>query len=123
MKKKLFLTALLATVSAFALVFTSCSKDEGKGDEPVSIVGTVWERVETDGITLTFRFSGTTCSHVIRSGSVARASEYEYTLDFPKVHMQATDAGIADLEGTISDNKMTVKNLSQNKIIGIYTRK
>jgi hypothetical protein len=111
MKKYLVIMLLCTVMSAW---FSSCSKDE-------EITGTSWVDVE-DGVTKTLKFDLSTCMYTLSSTSSQVTISYNYTLIYPVVYMDAQTTGYADLEGTITENKMVVKNTSQNTTIGIFMK-
>lgn len=45
---------------------------------------------------------------------------YDYILNYPKVVMYAKEEGMADLEGTISDNSMSVRNLDKDSYFDTF---
>lgn len=118
MKKILFLLAI-----ALPLVFASCSKD----DEPTkpSVTNTQWVRVES-GITATIDFiNDKECTWELKTstGSIYSSELYTYKYEDPIVTMTPQKDGLAVLKGTISGSGMKLYNVSQDKEIGIYTKK
>lgn len=114
--KKILLSTLLF-VSAL-LLFNSCSKDE-----EYSLNNTTWLNVTGD-VKCTLEFSATECRSVITgtNTSAAYVLDYYYTLSYPNVLLSAKKSGVANLEGKISSNQMTVTNTSTSKSLGIYIK-
>ena len=87
--------------------------------------GTVWEKSESD-ITITVSFTGFQCEVRFVSNTDPldyETSYYSYEYDAPIVLMYPEDDKRAALKGIISDNKMSVINMSTDKTIGIFTKR
>lgn len=94
------------------LLFTSCGKSD---DEDVySLNSTVWE--ETDGSVIKrFTFTDSSCKYELISTTlgITTTIEYTYVLDYPNVYMNPEKSGFANLKGIISEDNMSVVNLSK----------
>ena len=107
-------------IVAVMVVLSGCKKEQNGIDKSLS--GTEWvnER-ESGNITLSF----TAIQAVVHSGDDDVFYTYEY--DYPTVTMSPESPDESDdwasLPGIISDNTMSVKNLSTQKTIGIFVRK
>lgn len=107
-------------IVAMMAMFAGCKEEQNGIDRSIS--GTEWvnER-ESGNITLSF----TAIQAVVHSGEDVIFYTYEY--DYPMVTMSPESPDESDdwasLQGIISDNTMSVKNLSTQKTIGIFVRK
>ena len=90
------------------LIVCSCSKRD-------ILEGTTWE---SPGVTLTFNYSFAT----LKIGSYS--DDYSYSVMANVVTMVPIyNFDRANLSGKISGDKMTITNLSSNKIVSILTKK
>lgn len=102
-----------------AIFLSGCSK------ELKTLSGTVWERQEPDAvITLTFTKLQAEMRYVSKTDSSDYSSVYfSYEYDSSVVMMYPEYDEIATIQGIISGNTMSVVNMSNNKTIGIFTKK
>lgn len=109
---------ILAFVSiAMMVMLSGCKK------EAYSLSGTKWVN-DSEGGNITLSFTPIQASVHFDGGA---AYYYSYEYDHPTVLMypessEETD-DVAPLKGIISDNTMSVVNLSKQKTIGIFSRK
>lgn len=115
MKRSLLFLAVILS----AIVLSGCSK------ELKSLSGTVWEKNES-GLTVTLSFTKIQCERKMVSNydpSDYETSYYSYEYDASIVMMYPEDEKNAALKGIISDNTMSVVNLSTEKTIGIFRKR
>lgn len=108
----------LAFVSIAMMVMLSGCKKEAQ-----SLSGTKWVN-DSEGGNITLSFTPIQASVHFDGGATYY---YSYEYDHPTVLMypessEETD-DVAPLKGIISDNTMSVVNLSKQKTIGIFSRK
>lgn len=110
---------MLFAVVLSAIFLSGCSK------ELKTLSGTVWERQEPDAtITLTFTKLQCEMLHVSKTDPSDYSSLYfSYEYDSSVVMMYPEYDEIATIQGIISGNTMSVVNMSNNKTIGIFTKK
>lgn len=114
----LFLTLILSVVCS------SCSKDKEDDPKP-SLTNTQWESIK-EGISASIDFfNATECKWILKTttGAVYSTELYTYSYEHPTVTMTPLKDGLAVLKGTISGSAMRLYNVSQDKEIGIYTKK
>lgn len=115
MKKALFLFAIALST----LFFAGCSK------ELKTLSGTTWEKKDGDIVT-TLSFTKIQCE--IKIASISDLSDYSYAYysyeyNSSTVMMYPEDDGKATLKGIINDDSMSVINMSNQKTIGIFTKR
>ncbi|MDE5955060.1 MAG: hypothetical protein K2G80_01000, partial [Bacteroidales bacterium] len=90
-----------------------------------TLSGTVWEK-SSSGVVTTLSFTKVQCELRFASISYPQESEtsyYSYEYDSSIVMMYPEDDNKAAIRGIISGNTMSVVNMSNNKTIGIFTKK
>ncbi len=100
-----FIFALVAAVAL--LSFTGCEKEQD------TLSGTTWVSGST-----TIEFSGIACKIAFSNGE----EYYSYEYSHPTVIMYPANEEMATLKGIISDDVMSVVNMSNEKTIGLFTR-
>ena len=111
---------LLLFIVAFSVIcLQGCSK------ELKSISGTIWEKMESDTI-VTLSFTDIQCECKMSSASNPSKyvySYYSYEYSPSTVMMYPEDDDLAMLKGIISENTMSLVNMSTQKTIGIFTKR
>jgi len=98
----------------FLMFFTSCEKNN-------FLNGTTWNNREKSDVSASIEFGNNDCYIYIKVyGKTHKTVPYDYILNYPKVVMYAKEEGMADLEGTISDNSMSVRNLDKDSYFDTF---
>ncbi|MCM1176983.1 MAG: hypothetical protein NC115_12735 [Bacteroidales bacterium] len=110
---------VLFFVGLSALLMSGCSK------ELKTLDGTVWEKTDSDVVT-TLTFTDVKCELKIASTinpSYYSYAYYSYEYSSSSVMMYPESDENATLKGIISGNTMSVVNMSNEKTIGIFTKR
>lgn len=107
--KKLFVIVSIVMM----VLLSGCKKESG-------LAGTKWEDDQGSyRITLTF----TTVQACLNFGDGSSSYYYSYEYTPPTVVMYPEDDDKASLKGIIGGNQMSIVNLSNQKTIGLFTKK
>lgn len=130
--------AMMVAMLAMSVSFSSCNKEDDVPPLPPSLAGTLWVYTETSNISgvdvtydYTISFSATSAVYKLqiteKQGNASYTDyetiNYSYTLSESGdlVVFTPQESGKAYLEGDIeSKMKMTVTNVSTNKVIGVF---